>query len=344
MLFIVVSLGIIVLSTPIDRETPQLAVSTPKTTPQPSPRFSLLTPQTEKILANDYHVFQTFNNCGPAALSMALSYYNIERSQVQLGQELRPWQNPQGDNDDKSVTLEELANKSKEYGLIPYHRPNGSTELIKLFISYDIPVITRTWLKPNEDIGHYRIIKGYTKTAFVQDDSLQGKNLSYSYAEFNDLWQKFNYEYLVLIPPNKQEIAKTILKDDVDPKVAWQKSVALSKKQLEANPGDIYARFNLSVALHNIGDYQQATLEFEKVEDRLPMRTLWYQIEPIGSYYELGNYARVFSLTDKILNNHNRAYSEAYIIRGKIFEKQGNTAAAQAEFDKARLYNKNIIF
>ncbi len=23
----------------------------------------------QKILANDYHIFQTFNNCGPAALS-----------------------------------------------------------------------------------------------------------------------------------------------------------------------------------------------------------------------------------------------------------------------------------
>ena len=78
-----------------------------KRSPTPTPTLPPLPSQ--KILPNDYHVFQTFNNCGPAALSMELSYYGINISQQELVQDLRPYQNPQGDNDDKSVTLDELA-------------------------------------------------------------------------------------------------------------------------------------------------------------------------------------------------------------------------------------------
>lgn len=310
--------------------------------PSPSIKVTLNTPSASKILPNDYHIFQSFNNCGPAALSMTLSYYGINVSQQELGQALRPYQIPGGDNDDKSVTLEELAEKSKEYGLIPFHRPNGNINLIKLFITYDIPIITRTWLKPTDDIGHYRVVKGYNGNQIIQDDSLQGKNLTYSEEDFNAIWKKFNYEYLVLVPEEKKEIAEAILGQDQDPKKAWQKAVELSKQQLQENPEDVTARFNLSVAYYNVGEPKKSVEEFEKVENQLSFRTLWYQIEPILSYYELGDYDRVFEITDQILNNHNRAFSELYLIRGQIYQKQNRPDLAKQEFEKAVLYNQNL--
>ena len=314
----------------------------PTKTPTPTP---LLTPLQSKILENDYHIFQTFNNCGPAALSMALSYFGINESQQTLGQALRPYQNPQGDNDDKSVTLDELGQKSKEYGLIPYHRPNGNIELIKLFITYDIPVIARTLTKVNEDIGHYRVIKGYDdlENELIQDDSLQGKNLRYSFELFNKLWENFNFEYLVFVPQEKKDIAEIILGENKDTKIAWENALLNAQKQLEINPNNIYARFNLSIAAYYVGDFQKSVGEFEKVEDKLPFRTLWYQIEPILAYQKLKNYNRVFELTDKILNNHNRAFSELYQIRGEIYQEQGKETQAQEEFAKAIFYNKNFL-
>lgn len=310
--------------------------------PSTAPKITLQTPPPAKTLQNDYHVFQTFNNCGPAAMSMALSYYGIKVSQQELGQALRPYQVPGGDNDDKSVTLEELAEKSKEYNLIPYHRPGGNIDLIKKFITYDIPVITRTYLHEGEDIGHYRIIKGYTENEIIQDDSMQGKNLRYSVENFNNLWEDFSYEYLVLVPKEKQDIAEAILGEDVDEKKAWQKAVKRALDRLENNPNDTVARFNLSVAFYEVGDYQRSTEEFEKIENQLSFRTLWYQIEPILSYYELGQDQRVFEITDKILNYHNRAYSELYILRGNIYKKQGNLEAARSEYQKAVQYNVNL--
>jgi len=275
---------------------------------------------------------------------MALSYYGINKSQAELGNDLRPYQIPGGDNDDKSVTLEEVAEKSKEFGLVPYLRPNGHNELIKKFIASEIPVITRTWLEETDDIGHYRIIKGYDDTTkeFIQDDSLQGKNLRYSYAAFDKIWDKFNYEYLILVPKEKQALAEQILGEDLNEKVAWQKAVDLSKEKLTQNPNDYTAGFNLSVAYYKLGNYQNSVEAFEKVETQLPFRTLWYQTEPILSYYELGNYDRVTQISDKVLNYHNRAFSELYLLKGNIYEKQGNNSLAKQEYEKALLYNKNL--
>jgi tetratricopeptide (TPR) repeat protein len=310
--------------------------------PTPSP-IPLLTPATAKTLPSDYHVFQTFNNCGPAALSMALSHYGITVSQEVLGRQLRPYQNSIGDNDDKSVTLAEIAEKSKEYELTPYHRPNGNIDLIKLFITYDMPVIVRTWTSVSEDIGHFRVIKGYDSALniIIQDDSLQGKNLEYSVNEFSELWKSFNYEYVVLVPQDKDYLVPAMLKEDIDPKIAWQKAVELSLTELSKNPNNTDARFNLSVAYYNIGDYDKSVIEFEKIERSLTFRTLWYQIEPIEAYYKLGNYKRVFEITDKILNNHNRAFSELYMLRGNIYLGEGNVAMAKKEFEKAVMYNNN---
>lgn len=309
----------------------------PKQTPPPTPAKS-------KMLTNDYQVFQSFNNCGPASLSMALSYFGIRKTQEELGHELRPYQNPEGNNDDKSVTLKELGLKAEEYGLLSYHRPSGDLNKIKAFISLGLPVITRTWLKPDEDIGHFRVVKGYDDTTqeIIQDDSYQGHNIHYSYEIFNSMWEKFNYEYLVLVPKDRQQEVKAILGTEANEKVAWEKAIAHAQKMLSKNPDDVYALFNLSVAYDNVGDYTSAVKTFEKVENRLPARTLWYQIEPIEAYFELKNDTRVFELTDAIFNNNNRAFSELYILRGKIYQRNSDQERAREEFEKAVYYNESL--
>jgi tetratricopeptide (TPR) repeat protein len=294
-------------------------------------------------LENEYHVFQTFNNCGPASLSMALSYYGITASQQQLGQELRPYQHPTGDNDDKSVTLEELAQKASEYDLVAFYRPNGSIQLLEHLVANGMPVITRTWLTVDNDIGHYRVVKGYNRTTqqLLQDDSLQGKNIWYSYTDFEKIWQKFNYEYVVLVPRNKVAVVETLLGQDVDGTTAWRRAAETARRDLEKSPADATVRFNLSVALYNSGEYDAAIAEFEKVEHQLPFRTLWYQIEPIKAYFAVGNFDRVLALTESILNTHNRAFTELYILRGDVFMKQRNPALAREEYEKAVFYNRN---
>lgn len=317
-------------------------VTTITVTPTPIPTLPSL--PTAKIIENDYQIFQTFNNCGPAALSMALSYYGINKSQLELGQELRPYQNPQGNNDDKSVTLDELAKQAEKYNLLAYVRPHGSMQILKEFISQGMPVILETTLTETDDIGHFRVVKGYNDTAgvIIQDDSMQGHNIQFSQDVLDDMWKQYDYEYLVLVPKEKQQTAEAILGKDLNEKTAWQEAAAVNQQSLVINPNDVNSRFNLSVALYHLGSYQESVSEFEKIENKLPFRTLWYQIEPIEAYFALENYQRVFALTDEILNNGNRAFSELYIIRGKIYQKQGNMQAARAEFEKAVFYNVNM--
>ncbi len=297
----------------------------------------------QKLLQNDYHVFQTFNNCAPAALSMALSYFGVNVSQGALAADLRPYNNLKGIDDDKSTPPEELAEKAKEYGLIPYFRAHGTIDRLKQLLAADLPVLVRTLLYPNKDFAHYRVVKGYDDATreFIQDDSFEGGNLRFSYDDFSQIWKPFNYGYLVLVPPEKQALIEAILGKETDPLVAWKNAAQTARWELEVDPADTLAQFNLAVALYYLGEREQSATAFEKVEARLPLRTLWYQIEPIQNYFDLGNYARVFSLSNKIFNDNNRAFSELYLLRGKSYLAQGDTVLARAELEKAVLYNKN---
>lgn len=311
-------------------------VSTPTSTPISIPAFY--------EIPKHLHVFQSFNNCGPATLSMALSYLGVEKSQEELGQILRPYQVAGGDNDDKSVTLDEVAKQAETYGFTSYLRPNGDIEKLKQLIANDIPVVARTFLHTNEDIGHYRIIRGYDDNTkeIIQDDSLQGADLRYSYNEFLKLWQPFNYEYLVIVPEGKKQLVESILKEDVDSNKAWQNALIRIDQEQKQDPENVHLIFALSRIYYYLRDYKKSVEVFNQVENRLSFRTLWYQIEPLLAIYETGDYARVMQKSEQVLNNQNRAYSELYILRGKIYEKQGNTELAKQEYNKAVLYNTGL--
>ncbi len=307
-----------------------------------SPTPTIAVPESYTITQR-HHVFQSFNNCGPATLSMALSYWGMNISQQELGDILRPYQVVGGDNDDKSVTLQEVADQAQEYGLYSYLRPNGTPQMLEKFISSGIPIVARTWLKADEDIGHYRVIRGYDRSTqtLIQDDSLQGKNLTYTYSDFDDIWRPFNYEYLVIVDEEKKELVEQILGEELNEKTAWQNALTRIEDEILQDPDNWHLTFAKSRIYYYLDEYEKSIDEFEKVENRLSFRTLWYQIEPIRSYYEAGNYDRVFNLTTNILNNQNRAFSELYHLRGLIYQKQGNLDLARQEFETALLYKHN---
>ena len=319
-----------------------------KTASQTAPKASIDTTVSSKksslkILDNGYHVFQTFNNCAPAALSMALSYFGINKSQEELATILRPYNNLSGKNDDKSTPPEELATQAENYGLIAYFRPGGDIEILKKFLDLDLPIIVRTLLYPDEDYAHYRVVKGYDedKQEIIQDDSLEGKNLRFSYQEFLGLWKPFNYAYLIIAPIEKQSAIEKILGESLSWQTAWEKTLKKNLIDSDQNPNGFDENFNLAVTYYYLRQYSDSINVFEKIQNRLPKHTLWYQIEPLKSYFELGNFEKVFSLTDKIFQDGNRAASELYLLRGQSFLSQNKISEARAEFGKAVFYNIN---
>ncbi|RJR15060.1 hypothetical protein C4579_03265 [Candidatus Microgenomates bacterium] len=318
-----------------------LPQTTPSPHPTPAPTASPI-PNTH-IIPLRTHAFQTFNNCGPASLSMALSYYDIYISQQEIGNKLRPYQIANGDNDDKSVTFPELVREAENYGLVAFYRPNGTIEILKQLIAQDLPVLTRTWTKVYEDIGHYRLVRGYddTRKIVMQDDSLQNKNLEFSNEEFLQLWQGFNYEYIVLAPPDKQAAVESILGAENDPQVAYQKALERAQTEAAQAPDNPYPIFNQVTSLYYLGRYQEAVNLFEQVQSKLPSRMLWYNTEPIAAYLALGNYQKVFALTETILNNQNRAFSELYVMRAQSYLALNQPQQAREELHNAILYNQN---
>lgn len=303
---------------------------------QPAKAFTL--PQSQ-------FVAQTFNNCGPATLSMVMSMFGKNVSQEVLANEMRPFHNPYGGVDDKSIFASEFARFAKEYGFEGIHRPNGTTDLLKTFVANDIPVIVRMWLNPYEDIGHFRIVRGYdsAKQNIIVDDSYNGPNIEIPYSDFLAMWQPFQYGYVLVFPKEKQDVVNSILDKEVDEMVAWQNTLERAEKELADNPNNAYTEFNLAVAHYYLGNYKKTIEAFERAEPNLPPRMLWYQYEPIVAYQKEKNYDRVFQLTAAVFNSGNLAFSELYQVRGEVYEVLGNTEAAKREFENAVYYNHNFL-
>ena len=118
--------------------------------------------------------------------------------------------------------------------------------------------------------------------------------------------------------------------------------MGIDRAALAADPTGVDSRFNLSVMHYYIGDYWGSVAPFERVRDRMPPRTLWYQIEPIEAYYALGDYRKVFTLSDTLLNGGDRDFSQLYILRGEIQRKHGDLQAARTEFRNAVCYNAHL--
>ena len=287
------------------------------------------------LLPPTVQVYQTWNNCGPATVSMILSFYGIKKSQAEIGKDLRPYQNPKGDNDDKTIFPKEFADYVSQFGLKSLYRVGGDLELLKTFLANGLPVVVKQWLHQGEDIGHFRIVRGFDERqkVFLTDDSYDGPNRKISFSDFDELWQPFNYGYILVYPPELQKMVEVILGEAIDPVYAYQK--AAERAEREEN------FFNLATSFYHLGEYQKSVEAFEKVESQLPRRMLWYQIEPILSYQSLGRFDKVLALTDNILNGGNRAFSELYQIRGEIFLAQGDKEKARLEFEKAVKYNIN---
>ncbi len=316
----------------------------PNSTSRPSPANSVLKTPTDSFkLESPKYIAQSYNNCGPASLAMILNFWGLDFTQERLAGDLRPFNNPKGGVDDKAVFNDEMASYAKLQGLQSLVRPNGDIEKLKLFVTNGIPVVITAWLHKGEDIGHYRIVIGFNDNTqtILTDDSYIGPNQTYSYNDFMEMWKPFNYTYLVVYPENKSAVVNEILGEEVDQNRSYQNSIEKAEKAIESDPMDFYAGFNLASANYFLGNFDKTVSEYEKVENKLPPRMLWYQLEPIYAYHQTGNDQKAIELADQLLNNGNLAFSELYQLKGEIYLKQGKPDLAKDMFEKALYYNKN---
>lgn len=284
------------------------------------------------------HEYQKLNNCGPIAAEIVLSYYGIFKTQFEVAAAIRPHK------DDKAVFPEDILRYMGQFGLVGKVRVNGNTLLLKSLVSNGIPVITETLLKTDDDIGHYRVVRGYSdqEGVFILGDPYYGAAVPMSYSEFDQVWRAYNRRYLPIYRPDSEAVVKSVLGVDYDEHADFEGALKLAQEMTLSNPTDIQAWLNLGESYFGLGHYRQAAEAWERARATgVPFRTLWYITWPVTAYSKLGDYDRALALTEEVLAQ-NPVAPELIYERGQAYLGLGNREKAAEMFQLALSYDPNL--
>ena len=326
-------------STPVVNLTPSI---TPTATFPPLPaQASIASPPYEK---------QTPNNCGPAALSMALHIYGWEGDQADIASVIKPV------TGDRNVNPEELRYyvRTQAGWLNLEYRVGGNIELLKRLLAANYPVMVEsvTSLDPNDALGpnddlwaaHYLLLTGYddgTQTFTIQD-TYHGADLTISYSQLVEEWKPFNDVYIVIYFPQFEEEVKTLLASDWDPDLNRQNALTTSQAATAENPQDTYAWFNLGSNLVYFDRYEEAALAYDKAREiGLPLRMFRYQFGPFLAYFHSGRNDDLLVLTD-YARGVTEMSEEAWLWYGYGLYRKGDYDGARSAWQKADKINPNF--
>ncbi len=297
--------------------------------------------QADVLLYGVRHAFQTWNNCGPATLAMALSFYGWRGTQRDAAAVLKP------DPEDKNVSPEEMAAFARSVGLGARVRVNGDLELLQRLLRAGLPVIIETGFEPDPKqgwMGHYKLLIGYSDRAgqFIIMDSYMGPNQGVPYAEVDRYWRHFNRTYIVIYRPEEEGRVRDLIGPAWDDARMWAEALARAQAELAANPQDTFAWFNAGAALLRLGRPEDAAVAFDQARALgLPWRILWYRFEPFEAYLAVRRYADVVALADANLRV-TPYVEEWYDYKGQALLALGDRERARALFQQALRFNPNF--
>lgn len=285
--------------------TKQMSFSSPVPTKEqkhatPSP--TLPPPPASGSIGSLHQEFQTWNNCGPATVTMLVRTLGHDMTQADIAAVLKP------DSDDKNVNPWEIESfLNQQEGLNGLYRINGDMSILKRFISAGYPVIVETWFEraPNDGMGHYRILRSYDDGAqhVIANDSYEGSNQVFSYDEFDEDWKVYNRTYIIAYSPDQEQEVRTIIGEQMDDDIMLKQAQHKAEQEIKTNEKDAYAWFNLGTVLSKQKKHEEAVIAFDKARSiGLPWRMLWYQFAIFDSYLAVGRYDDVIELTTTNLN------------------------------------------
>jgi tetratricopeptide (TPR) repeat protein len=294
----------------------------------------------EVYLTGFEHEWQTWNNCGPATVSMNLSYYGHGDTQVEAAQFLKPNQ------DDKNISPDELVAYVRSLGFEGVVGQGGNVDLLKHLLSNNLPVIVEAWTEPEDNggMGHYLLLTGYdeTESQFLTQDSLHGANVMVPMAEFDRFWRVFNRTYVVVFPPDRVSLVYAILGPSGDKIRMHEQTLLTAQAEAQTNPDDAFAWFNVGTSYARLGEPALAASAFDEARRLgLPYRLLWYQFDIFESYLAMQRYQEVIELTTATLKATG-GLEELYYYRGLAREAMNQPQAAAQDFQAALAYNPNF--
>ncbi len=313
---------------------------TPTMTPSP-------TPIPDAVRLNGVvHEFEDFNNCGPASLSMALSYWGWEGDQTVTAAWLKPYWK------DRNVMPYEMAdyvNLETDFNVIL--RYGGDLEMIKKLIAAGFPVLIEKGFEEEVAgkgwMGHYGVVTAYddAKGWFLIQDPYVAADYANPYEKVERHWHSFNDVYLVIYPPEKEAELMAVLGPHADETYNLQAAAqkALAETQTMQGRELFFAWFNYGTSLVYLEDYygaaqayDQAWALYDDITSGRPYRITWYQTGPYFAYYYTGRYQDVINLANQTLGGAvEPAIEETWIWRGRAKLALGDVDGAIEDFQEA---------
>jgi len=320
--------------------SPTVTAPAPTATPRPESVF----------LSGVRHEYQTWNNCGPANLSMALSFWGWQGNQEVIRAVLRP-------NDrDKNVMPYEMVNyvqEETEFNAIA--RVGGDLELVKQFIAAGMPVILEKGFEGygvESWMGHYVTVTGYddAKERFIVQDSFIMPDMPVSYELIESFWRAFNYTYIVVYPPEREAEVMAILGPQADETANYQYALQIATDEIYTLSGrdQFFAWFNRGTNLVALQDFAGAAAAYDEAfriyaelsEEERPWRMMWYQTGPYWAYFYTGRYYDVINLATTTLDAMSEpVLEESYYWRALAREALGDVSGAIADLQTSLEYH-----
>ena len=347
--------------------TPTPTDTEPVFTPTPLPERVIL----EGVIYVDQH--ERWNYCGPANLAMALNYWGWPGDRDDVARVVKPGiNNPdlnfiQQGRLDKNVMPSEMIDfvaEHTDYNIVA--RFGGDLDLLKHMIANGFPVMVEKGYYEEDYtgkvawMGHYLFTTGYDETAgefVVQDAYLEpGKDMRVDYQTYLEGWRSFDYLFMVVYPPDRQDQVLNLLGDWADPAWSYAHALEIAEEEIQTLTGvnAFYAWFNKGTSLVKMEHYLEAGEAFDQAyqiyeglidDDAVrPYRITWYQTSPYKAYYFSGRYQDVINLANFTLDTiADDSLEETLYWRGLAHYALGKKALSQLDFYQAVWLNLHAI-
>ena len=304
--------------TPTEQELE--VVVTPTRTPTPLPdRVNI-----EGIENVSQHGYWNF--CAPANLYMGLSFWHWDGDMVSMGDSLKPYDK---DKNVMAYEMEDFVRENTDLNVTLRH--GGTPELVKKLVANGYPVIIELGTFRIRDIdghyswmGHYDVISGYddTKDVFIVQDSYfePGVNYEIPYETLIKEWRSFDFLFMVIYPPEREESIFSILGDYVDLENSDRIALQIATDEANSLTGvdQFFAWFNKGTSMVRLYDYYGAASAYDQAfylyseleKEQRPWRMMWYQTGPYFAYYYTYRYQDVIDLATQTIDNASQPYLE----------------------------------
>jgi hypothetical protein len=328
----------------------------PTSTPLPSPTATPVPLPVQARIEGLQIIPQGFNNCGPANLTINLNFYDDATTQSEAAAILKP------NREDRNTSPWQLSDYVNEHTTLRSTvHSGGDLELIKRFVAAGFPIVIEKGYEPKPSdgwLGHYLTVFGYddSKQEFYGMDTYLGPwdntGRADSYETVEYYWQQFNYTFFVVYPPEQEQLVFDMLNPELlDPATMWQSTAQRSQAEIDADPENAFAWFNLGTSLTRLGEmtgelayYENGAAAFDQARILgIPPRIVWYQFRPYVAYMKVGRYQDMIDLADVTLSTQGgQNVEETYLYKGHALAFTGDAPGAIEAYERAIQLNENF--